>query len=214
MTTFADRLVYAMQLRNLRACELASKTGLSRARISQYTHGKYTPGADGICRLAAVLSVSEAWLMGQDASMESISTPSPALPDNVFPVTLRPVPLLGRIACGQPILAVEEAEEFAAVSDQTEADFCLIAHGDSMTGARIFDGDRVFIKSTDTVSNGDIAAVVVDDEATLKRVYFYPEESKLILSPENPAYQPLVFVGSELNGVHIIGRATAVQAAL
>lgn len=211
MTTFADRLQYAMQLRNMRACELSRITGLSRARISQYTHGKYTPGADGICRLASALTVSEAWLMGQDPSPD---TPSPALPDGISPVTLRPIPLLGRIACGQPVLAVEESEEFVAISEQTNADFCLIARGDSMINARIFDGDQVFIKSTDMVNNGDIAAVVVEEEATLKRVYYYPEEEKLVLYPENPAYAPLVFVGEELRDVHIIGKATAVQTAL
>lgn len=209
MTTFAARLKYAMEQKGMRACEISRATGLSRARISQYIHGKYTPGADGICRIAAILGVSEAWLMGQDAEMDA--TP---LPYGVSPLSLRPVPVLGRIACGEPILAVEDSEGFGAVSDTTNADFCLVAKGDSMIGARIFDGDQVFIQSTDTVNNGDIAAVVVDEEATLKRVYYYPEEGKLILSPENPMYQPLVFVGEELNNIRILGKAVAVQAAL
>lgn len=209
MTTFADRLQYAMQRRNMKACELSRATGLSRARISQYIHGKYTPGADGICRLASILGVSEAWLMGQDASPDATS-----LPNGVSPLTMRPLPVLGRIACGTPILAVEEMGDFVAVSDTTNADFCLVARGDSMIGARIFDGDQVFIKSADTVNNGDIAAVVVDDEATLKRVYYYPEEEKLVLSPENPGYQPLVFVGEDLNQIRILGKAVAVQTSL
>ena len=210
MTTFADRLKHAMQLRGMRSCELSQATGLSRARISQYTHGKYTPAADGICRIAAVLGVSEAWLMGQEASMEQ----SPALPDGVSPLSLATYPVLGRIACGQPILAVEESDTFIATTDTTKADFCLIAKGDSMIGARIFDGDQVFIQSTSMVNNGDIAAVVVDDEATLKRVYYYPEESKLILSPENPEFEALVFQGEALNSIRILGKAVAVQANL
>ena len=57
-----------------------------------------------------------------------------------------------------------------------------------MVGARIYDGDEVFIQQTDMVNNGEIAAVVLDDEATLKRLYYYPTEQKLVLSPENPAY--------------------------
>ena len=209
MTTFADRLQHAMTIKNMRACELSRATGLSRARISQYIHGKYTPGADGICRLASILGVSEAWLMGQDAT-----TDAAPLPQGVSPLTLRPLPVLGRIACGQPILAVEDMEDFVAVSDTTNADFGLVARGDSMIGARIFDGDLVFIKSADTVNNGDIAAVVVEEEATLKRVYYYPEEGKLILAPENAAYQPLIFTGEALNQIHILGKAVAVQATL
>jgi repressor LexA len=83
-----------------------------------------------------------------------------------------------------------------------------------MIGARIFDGDIVFIRAQDTVENGEIAAVVIEDEATLKRVYFYPEKNKLILSPENPKYEPLVFIGSELNSVKILGKAVAYQSRL
>ena len=83
-----------------------------------------------------------------------------------------------------------------------------------MIGARIFDGDIVFIRAQDMVENGEIAAVVIEDEATLKRVYFYPEKSKLILSPENPKYEPLVFIGEELNAVKILGKAVAYQSRL
>ena len=78
-----------------------------------------------------------------------------------------------------------------------------------MIGARIFDGDVVFIRSQSTVENGDIAAVVIGDEATLKRVYYYPDKQKLILSPENPRYEPLVFIGEELDGIKILGKAVA-----
>ena len=80
-----------------------------------------------------------------------------------------------------------------------------------MIGARIFDGDEVFIQQTDVVNNGEIAAVVVDNEATLKRVYYYPEDEKLVLTAENPVYAPMVFMGEELANIHIIGRAVAFQ---
>ena len=83
-----------------------------------------------------------------------------------------------------------------------------------MIGARIFDGDEVFIQQTDVVENGEIAAVVVEGEATLKRVYFYPEEQKLVLKAENPDYDPLVFIGPDLETVHILGRAVAFQSKL
>ena len=94
-----------------------------------------------------------------------------------------------------------------------KADFCLKASGDSMINARILDGDIVFIRKQEIVDNGEIAAVVVnsDSEATLKRVFYYHDKDLLILKPENPAYEDLIFTGPELNEVHILGKAIAFQ---
>jgi repressor LexA len=123
--------------------------------------------------------------------------------------------VLGDIACGEPILTEGHSEgSFMRSTEDFGADFCLIARGDSMIGARIHDGDEVFIQQTDLVNNGEIAAVIIDDEATLKRVYYYPEESKIVLCPENPHYEPLEFVGEELNQIRILGRAVAFQSKL
>ena len=133
---------------------------------------------------------------------------------NVMPVSVKQLPVLGDIACGMPIYAEERHESFVSVAEGLDADFCLKARGDSMVGARIFDGDVVFIRSQSTVENGEIAAVILGDEATLKRVYYYPNEGKLVLSPENPRYAPLVFVGRELENVKIIGKAVAFQSVL
>lgn len=80
-----------------------------------------------------------------------------------------------------------------------------------MINARIYDGDIVFIRKQPIVENGEIAAVIVGDEATLKRVFFYPEKSKLVLNAENSKYEPLVYVGDELNQIRIIGKAVAFQ---
>lgn len=91
------------------------------------------------------------------------------------------------------------------------ADFCLRACGDSMINARIYDGDIVFIREQPMVEKGEIAAVIINDEATLKRVYYYPEQNKIILNPENPAYEPFVYVGEELNSIRILGKAIAFQ---
>lgn len=214
MDIFKDRLTEAMALRGMRASELAKRTGLSKARISQYVHGKFIPKSDAILTIAEVLGVSELWLMGKTASMEPTSRAEIPCPENISPLRLCRYPILGEIACGAPILAVEDPDAGYVTAAETNADFCLTAKGDSMIGARIFDGDEVFIQQTDLVENGEIAAVVVDGEATLKRVYYYPEEEKLILSPENPAYEPLVFVGRELADIRILGRAVAFQAKL
>ena len=107
-------------------------------------------------------------------------------------------------------------EEYATISicDDFEADFCLTAKGDSMINARIYDGDYVFCRAQPSVENGEIAAVVIGDEATLKRVYYYPEEGKLVLNAENPKYPPIVYVGEELNKTRIIGKAVAFQSSV
>ena len=83
-----------------------------------------------------------------------------------------------------------------------------------MIGARIYDGDIVFIRSQSSVDNGEIAAVIINDEATLKRVYYYPDEEKLVLSPENPKYAPLLYVKEELDSIKIIGKAVAFQSSV
>ena len=205
-----------MALRGIRATMLSRGTGLSKARISQYTNGVYNPSPEALFRLAAALSVSEGWLMGQDVPMERTvhRGPSGSIPD-LAPVSVRPFPVLGDIACGRPILTEGGGDgSFVRGTEDFGADFCLIARGDSMIGARIHDGDEVFIQHTDMVNNGEIAAVIIDNEATLKRVYYYPEEGRLVLAPENPAYEPLEFVGEELEQIRILGRAVAFQSKL
>ena len=216
MDIFKDRLIEAMNARGMRAAELSKRTGLSKARISQYVNGKFIPKSDAILLMAEALRVSELWLLGKTPDMEPAETEqeSAPRPANISPLRLRRYPVLGEIACGAPILAVEDRDGGYVTAAETEADFCLTAKGDSMIGARIFDGDEVFIQQTDVVENGEIAAVVVEGEATLKRVYYYPEEEKLVLSPENPAYEPLVFVGQELEDIRILGRAVAFQSKL
>lgn len=116
-------------------------------------------------------------------------------------------PMLGKIACGKPIYCNEEYESYVEASADINADFCLIAKGDSMINARIFDGDVVFIHEQPTVSNGEIAAVVHDDEATLKRVYIQPD--RIILRAENPLYTDIIFEREEMNHVRILGKAVA-----
>ena len=211
MSTFPDRLKEAMSLRGIRATALSQATGLSKARISQYTHGVYSPNGDALCRLANALSVSEAWLLCKSDIMEAEDV---SLPDRLSRVRYRPFPVLGDIACGAPVLAVEQMDEFISAPDDTDADFILVAKGDSMIGARIFNGDEVFIKQADMVNNGEIAAVILDDEATLKRFFYYPEEGRLVLEPENPKYEPMIYEGDELNRVRIVGRAVSVLSKL
>jgi repressor LexA len=181
--------------------ELARLVGTSRQTIHRYENGTISNiPPEKVERLAEALGTTPSMLMGWRAGF-----------DNVMPIKTKKLPILGSIACGEPIYAAEERESYLSVDGDINADFCLRAKGDSMVGARINDGDIVFIRSQSSVDNGEIAAVVIEDEATLKRVYYYPNEGKLVLSPENPRYAPLVYVGDELNSIKILGKAVMLQ---
>ena len=152
-------------------------------------------------KIATACHVSLSYIIGENAAEDN------TLPQGIFAISRRRFPLVGEIACGEPILANEEHETYIEASADIQADFCLRAKGDSMIGARILDGDIVFIKEQSMVNNGEIAAVIIENEATLKRVYYYPDRQKLVLNPENTKYEPLVYVGEELNDVRILGKA-------
>ena len=170
--------------------------------MSHYIKGDYEPKHDKLNKLASALRVSEAWLSGFDVPMTE-SNENPYL----RPVKLKRFPILGNIACGQPIYSDEEHSSYISADADIEADFCLIAKGDSMIGARINDGDVVFIKKQSIVDNGEIAVVVIENETTLKRWYYYPDKQKLVLNPENSAYEPLVYINEELNSITCLGKA-------
>ena len=178
--------------------DLAEKCGYkSLTTINKIELGINSIPLDTIEKLAHALEVSPSYLMGwKNGSQE-----------DVRPIRLKKFPMLGEIACGKPIFADEEHETYIDAAADIKADFCLTAKGDSMIGARIFDGDIVFIKEQPIVDNGQIAAVIIDDSVTLKRWYYYPDKQKLVLTPENPKYEPLVFVGEELNSIRCLGRA-------
>lgn len=182
---------------------------VNKASITGWKNGS-VPRPDKIKAIADYFGVTTEYLLDENASPETAFNTVFTV-DNIFPMKTKKVPLLGDIACGVPIWAEEQRGEFVSVSDDIDADFCLRAKGDSMTGARIYDGDIVFIRRQPTVENGEIAAVIIDNEATLKRVYFYRDRNKLVLNPENPAYEPLVYIGSELEEIRILGKAVAFQ---
>ena len=188
--------------------ELALTVGTSKQTIQRYESGVIAniPN-DKIIAIATALGTTPSALLGwNDERSFDLSGIKGA-----SPVTIKKLPILGDISCGRPIYADEIHESYASADSSLDADFCLRASGDSMTGARIFDGDIVFIRSQNSVDNGEIAAVIINDEATLKRVYYYPDEGKLILSAENPKYAPLVYINEELDSIKILGKAVAFQ---
>lgn len=192
--------------------KFAIRCGLSNGYISMLEDGKnpktgkpLVPKIDKLMLIADGLGCTLSDLMNTIEDMEiDVSAFS-----NLRPIKTKRFPMLGEIACGEPIFASEDHESYIDASADIKADFCLTAKGDSMIGARIYDGDVVFIQAQPVVDNGQIAAVIIDDEATLKRWYYYPEKGKLVLNPENPAYEPLVYIGEELNTVRCLGRAVA-----
>ena len=186
--------------------QIAERLGVSKSTVSMYENGARVPPYEMMERISRLFDVDMNRLFGQPST--------PALPQNLRPVQTRRFRMLGEIACGQPIVANTEYEVFVDASSDVDADFCLTAKGDSMIGARILDGDVVFIRAQEMVENGKIAAVIIDNEATLKRWYYFPEKEKLILTPENPAYEPLVFIGEELSDIKCIGQAVSVMSRL
>ena len=132
---------------------------------------------------------------------------------NIIPLPeMRKIPLLGKIACGAPILAEEHIEEYIDIPKNIRADFALTCQGDSMINARIFDGDIVYIRQQDTVESGEIAAVLIDNDATLKRIRIFDDH--ISLEPENPQYRPIVLWGEDMNTVRILGKAIAFTSAV
>lgn len=191
-------------VRAMSMAELAAAVGTTRQTVHRYESGIIANiPHERILSLARALDVKPEQLMGwsQDA-------PPPEREGTVF------LPLLGEIACGNPLLTREEHESYVGADASLNADFCLRAKGDSMIEARINDGDIVFVRAQDTVDDGEIAAVVVEDEATLKRVYFDRKARRLVLMPANPAYAPLIYTGEELSRIRILGKAVAFQSVL
>ena len=214
--TIGDRVKALRMKKGLTQSELAERLGYkSKTSVAHIENGRDIPRAM-IVKLSDILETSPAYLMG----WEDEQKPELTLPDlyekydNINPVQLKRFPLLGDIACGEPIFADEDKESFVMADMDIKADFCLKAKGDSMINARINDGDIVFIQSMPIVDDGEIAAVIIEDEATLKRVYYYREENKLMLVAENPKYKPLVYTNEELNQIRILGKAVYFMSAL
>lgn len=179
--------------------ELEKKTGISKSALQRYANGstKKIP-IDVIQAIASAVNVSAAWIMGWDND----------IPEGFLPIPkTKKVPLLGTIACGEPILATENIEMYIKVDESIPADFALKCKGDSMINARIFDGDIVYIRQQPDVEDGEIAAVLIGDEATLKKVHKY--HNKIVLSACNPMYDDYVYTNEQLNEIRILGKAVA-----
>jgi len=181
--------------------EMAQKLGLTESTVQRYESGEIkNPKHATVLEMSKIFGCSPSYLMGSDDIVSEKDESGRAR-----------LPLLGKIAAGQPILASEECEYFSPIDD-TRADFCLRVRGDSMIGAGIKDGDIVFIRKQPSVDDGEIAAVLVEDEATLKRVYISDDAVTLI--SENPKYKPMIYTKKQCKNIRILGKAVACHTTL
>ena len=194
--------------------QFAKKSGISKAYVS-ILERNYNPvnGKAVVPSLETIKAVSNA--IGMDfndviAMLDSnqpvaIRDEKPPIPAGFQPMPARErVPRVGRIACGEPILAEENIEGYDEVPADWHADFTLLCRGDSME-PKIKDGDVVAIHSQPMVENGQIAAVLLGDEATLKRVFLFADHIEL--RAENPAFPTIIRIGEAMNTVTIEGKA-------
>lgn len=199
--------------------EFSKKSGISKGYISMLENNRnpdsgkpLAPTYTIFSKVAATIGCTTDALMRilDDKQLITVNSnqETEKFPSNLIPMPeMNKVPLVGTIACGEPILAEENLEGEVDLPEHVHADFALRCKGDSMINARIYDGDIVYIRQQPTVEDGEIAAVLIDDEATLKRVRFYDDH--VVLEPENPLYRPLAYWGEEMSVVRILGRAVA-----
>lgn len=186
---------------------IASFLGVSPATVYRYERGdiEKLPGTI-LGPLSEILRTTPDYLMGWTDDCAKKTDPP-----NLMPIEpMERIPLLGAIACGDPILAQENIEDYVDLPRTIKADFALICEGDSMIDAGIHDGDVVYIRSQPEVQNGQIAAVLVDGEnATLKRFYF--SDGVVTLMAANQAYPPIVKAGSDVEQVRVLGLAVGLS---
>ncbi len=204
MATLYDRIKSRRTELDLTVEELAHKMGYKdKSSISKIENGKADIPQSKIAAFADALQTTPAYLMGWEEQPEP---KKPTIPPGFEPMPkMKKIPLIGAIACGEPITAEQNIEKMVDVPENIRCDFSLTCHGDSMVDAGIHDKDVVYIRIQPEVENGEIAAVRIDGEATLKRVYYNP--GTLTLMPANPAYAPMIYTGSQLEEVHIEGKA-------
>ena len=196
-----NRLSQLRQEKGLNMREAARQLGMPYTTYVNYEKGTREPNSETLISLAKFYGTSIDYLL-----CKSDSPPGRDIPPGFEPMPkMKKVPLIGAIACGEPITAEQNIEKMVDVPEYIRCDFSLTCHGDSMVDAGIHDKDVVYIRIQPEVENGEIAAVRIDGEATLQRVYYNP--GTLTLMPANPAYAPMVYTGSQLEEVHIEGKA-------
>ena len=211
--TISKNLKALMESSNIKNYELADKIGVSESTVGKWLLMKSLPKMGTVEKLAIVFGVNKSDILEnkereprepkQNLHIKNI--------EDILEIKTQKIPLIGTIACGVPNLAEENFESYIEIGTDVRCDFALRCSGDSMINARIMDGDIVFIRKQSMVNDGEIAAVIVDGEATLKRVYF--SDDYITLQAENPSIKPIIVPLGEDSQieVRIIGKAVAFQ---
>lgn len=186
----------------LSQADLGKIAGVSDKAVSTWELGIKIPRMGAVEKMANYFGIPKSAIL-DDTKPVPASRP---IPPGFEPMPkMKKIPLIGSIACGEPITAEQNIEKMVDVPENIRCDFSLTCHGDSMVDAGIHDKDVVYIRIQPEVENGEIAAVRIDGEATLKRVYYSP--GALTLMPANPSYAPMIYTGPQLEEVHIEGKA-------
>ena len=199
--TKGERIKHLREKKGMSQVSLADKINVSKQTLYKYENDIITNiPSDKVEAIAEATGSTPSYIMGWDDI--------PSYP-NIRPIGTQRFPVLGSVACGEPVFMAEEKEVHIDASAEIKADFILIARGDSMVNARIHDGDIVFIRKQEEVENGEIAVVAIDDEATLKRFYKYND--MVVLRAENPAYKDMVYTPEDHKQIRILGKAVKFQ---
>lgn len=191
------RIYELRKLKNMSRVELGAKVGLHETTIKKYEDGNIKSlGTDKLKDFAIALDTTIESLMGWKNGIVALHSV----------VIKKRIPVLGKISAGLPLMAIENVERYEEVEDEN-MDYALIVQGDSMTGARIFPGDTVFVSRDVDYNNGDIVIALINgNDATIKRFYKYSDE--IILKPENPTMKEIHYNVSE---VTLLGKVVEVK---
>lgn len=211
MAEFKDRLKLIMEQRNYKPADLSKLTGIGKSSISQWMSGKYSAKQDKVYLIAQKLDINPSWLMGYDVNQKNNDFDMYNNND-IIPITKDntvQIPLLGTIACGDPITAEQNIDSYiTTLKSEVPAgnNFYLMCQGDSMYPT-INDGSKVLIHEQPVVEDGEIAAVLIENESTLKRIKRI-DRNKILLMPDNSKFEPILLDGEK--EARILGKAIKV----
>ena len=201
-----NRISELRKEKDLTMRDAARLLGMPYTTYVNYEKGTREPNSETLIQLANFYGTSVDYLIGKSESRMIQLDKKPTIPPGFMPLPkMKKVPLIGAIACGDPITALQNREGDVNAPVDMRCDFALKCRGESMIGAGIHDGDVVYIRIQPEVENGEIAAVRIGEEATLKRVYLHNDYIEL--RPENPAFESIIRRREEMNDVQIEGKA-------
>lgn len=208
---FKENLNYYLDLRDKTQLELSKYIGVSNTAVNNWVNGYTTPRMDKVDKICEFLGVTRSDLFEK----RSLKSPNPDLSKygiiSLENRRTKKIPILGEIACGVPIYAEETYNDYVEVDEDIKVDFALRTKGDSMIGDNIVDGDVVLVKKVSMVEPHEIAVVIINDEATLKRVKYDREKDILMLEASNPSVPTKLYSGEELEQINILGKVVLLQ---